>query len=159
MVLDAGSGADSMNGFSQFLSLLWPLFLAAFVLFSVLCFGRVVSLNGSASSVTPRCFPELAGLSHDERRQVLRSADRRAFAGWRTLIPVLCHSSVFAVSLALGLTPPAADATAASPWVNRFGAVLFLAAGTWGARRFEVARIRQCLPASFADHATLPKGS
>jgi hypothetical protein len=129
-----------MNTFRIFFGEFWLFFVVTAGLFSLLQWGRRVSLEGNAAVfIYPNSFRELSGFSRDERKRLLHAADREAFPRWRFLFPTLIHAAIFAGSVTL------AQALPYSLWVRMGFVVVSLALCCWIARWLEARRIRPFL--------------
>ncbi len=93
-----------MNMVDLFLAEFWPTFLIAILLLASVCIGRVVSLGAIASSVGPKSFPELGAFTKGEQVRLLHEADRKAYRGWRLLMPAVGYSALISLSFAAGQT-------------------------------------------------------
>jgi hypothetical protein len=121
---------------------LWPTLVITAVVLSLLWSGMVISLGRNASSLGPNQFDELTSFSRPEQVRILHDADRKAFGGWRLIIPPLMYSVVVSVSIAGGQTlskvVPIRDQLGTSVAIT----LLLAALGVWIVRRIEHRRIR-----------------
>ena len=133
-----------MRFLQTFLSEFLLMFGIAGVVYPLIGIGRIISLQGNASSIGPRSFSELNSLPEDEQKRLLHAADRKAFPGWRCLIPIVANSVIFSSSVAVALTLSRVGAVN-SEWTSLGVAAVVFCLGMWILRRFEAKRIRPFL--------------
>src|SRR3954469_18750111 len=93
-----------MNTFEIFLKEFWFNFIIITPIYSALIFGRRVSLDGNAISVSAKCFGELSEFPKEEQKKLLNQADKKAFHGWRVFLPGLMDAATLAGALAIAHT-------------------------------------------------------
>jgi hypothetical protein len=99
---------QALGGDMQTLHLFVRDFCLGFVVTSgvalVIWLGRVVSLDGNASSVGRKHFIELSKLSEDDQERILHAADRQAFSGWRFAVLPSAYAALLSGSIAASRT-------------------------------------------------------
>jgi hypothetical protein len=140
----------NMSLLQIFLSEFWLVFIVSTVVLPLLSLGRAVSRDKVASLVTPRDFSELSPFPKDDQKRLLQNAHRKAFSGWRLLLPGLLCAILSSVSLAASRTLARAGIIPDSIWMSTGTTLLFLALGGWGLKRLEVRRTRRFLMSQIA---------
>src|SRR5262249_3957341 len=97
-------------------------------------------------------FEELASFQKNEQTQLLLAADRKAFAGWRSVLLFLSYSTLFSGSVAAGRALSKVGVIPDSLWMIIGVSILFLYVGTWAIRRFESYRVRRFLRHEIDEH-------
>ena len=134
-----------MSVLGIFLEEFWPMLLVTTITLPLIWWGRVISLGRNASSLGPKDFPELASLPKDERLRMLHDADRKAFGGWRFILPALMYSVVLSAGIAAAQTLGKAGVLPGSFWTTSSTALVLVGSGIWIVRRLEAYRIRPFL--------------
>lgn len=123
----------------------WPVTVVTAIVFPLLSLGRILSLDGNATFVGARQFPELKPFAAAERKRILHRADRAAFPGLRSVIPALTYSVLFSGIAAacqtlrvVGMLPDSLGMTLGVGFTALFG-------GGWLIGRLEAYRIRPFL--------------
>src|SRR5438045_2837833 len=120
-----------MNALQIFLGAFWPPLIITTPVLALLALGRRLSLDGNAAPVTIKSFTELAAFPKEDQETLLHRADKKAFSGWRLMLPVVMYAATFSGALAAAQTLPKLAQFPDSFWVSLSFAISFMILAGW----------------------------
>jgi hypothetical protein len=140
-----------MNAISTFLAEFWAPFIGATFGVSIVWLAKRSASGGYPLFIGPKAFPELSDFTKDRQKQLLHDANKEAFAGWGSFLPVVVFATMLATGVALGHTLPSFTALPNSMWLHAIFAVIFAGFGGWLVGRLGMVRIRPFLQKSIEN--------
>ncbi len=134
-----------MTTMQYFLSEFWPTFIVFSIVMPALWMGKIWSLDGHLPFVRRKSFAELSDFAEDQQQQLLHDASKEASRRWRSLVPFLIFTGMFATGGAIGRTLPKLTTVPDSFLVHVGFTALFTIVGVRLAARVEVRQLRPFL--------------